>query len=103
MERVLEGQNINLRYKKHANTGFRLISIMLSRFRMSVNDCIDEYKFLGGRVFAHPRLLATGALLWHKFSWKDLEDVIQNVTDRRCFHGLSFGLRFDMDPDFCRT
>jgi hypothetical protein len=88
---------------KLANTGFRLISIMLSRFRMSVNDCIDEYKILGGRVFAHPRLLATGGILWHKFHWKDLEDVIQSVTDRHCFHGLSFGLRFDMDPDFCRT
>ena len=103
MEQVLEGQRFNLRYTKLANTGFRLISIMLSRFRMSVNDCIDEYKILGGKVFAHPRPLATGGILWHKFHWKDLEDVIQSVTDRHCFHGLSFGLRFDMDPDFCRT
>lgn len=70
---------------------------------MSVNDCINEYKFLGGEVFAHPRRLATGGILWHKFSGKDLEKVIESVTKRHCFHGLHFGLNFDMDPDFCRT
>jgi hypothetical protein len=76
---------------------------MLSRFRMTVNDCIDEYKTLGGQVFAHPRPLAKGGILWHKFSWKNLDEVIQDVTNRYCFHELSFGLQYDMDPDFCRT
>ncbi|KAH6719339.1 acyl transferase/acyl hydrolase/lysophospholipase [Leptodontidium sp. MPI-SDFR-AT-0119] len=80
-----------------------LISIMLSRFRMSVNDCIMEYKTLGGKVFAHPRQLSKGGILWHKFSWKNLNDAIQDVTNRHCFDERSFGVRFPSDPDFCRT
>ncbi|KAE8449128.1 hypothetical protein EG329_008512 [Mollisiaceae sp. DMI_Dod_QoI] len=80
-----------------------LISIMLSRFRMTVDDCIEEYKLLGGKVFAHPRPLATGGILWHRFDRKDLEGVIQDVTKRNCFQGRSFSLTFNMDSDLCRT
>ncbi|KAH7323806.1 acyl transferase/acyl hydrolase/lysophospholipase [Rhexocercosporidium sp. MPI-PUGE-AT-0058] len=80
-----------------------LISIMLSRFRMSVNDCISEYKSLGERVFAHPRQLSTGGLLWHKFGWRPLEDAIKGVTSRYCSTQRPFGVRFPSDPDFCRT
>lgn len=85
------------------NCVHRLISIMLSRFRMSVNDCISEYKSLGERVFSHPRHFSTGGLLWHKFGWRPLEDAIKQVTNRHCFTERSFGARFPSDPDFCRT
>jgi len=76
---------------------------MLSRFRMTVNDCITEYKKLGGKVFAHPRPLAKGGVLWHKFSAANLHNAIQEVTNRHCFHEKGFGAKFPSDPDFCRT
>ncbi|TGJ78291.1 hypothetical protein E0Z10_g10472 [Xylaria hypoxylon] len=34
-----------------------LIAIMLSRFRMSVNEAITQYKDLGGKIFGSPRLM----------------------------------------------
>lgn len=76
---------------------------MLSRFRMSVNDCITEYKSLGRKVFAHPRPLLMGGLSWHKFSAQPLTAAIQDVTNRHCFKLGSFGVQFPSDPDFCRT
>lgn len=75
---------------------------MLSRFRMTVDDCIDEYKSLGGKVFGHPRPMAKGAILWHKFSAQKLEQVIQNVTSRHS-EAPDFEATFPSDEDLCRT
>lgn len=80
----------------------RLISIMLSRFRMTVDDCIEEYKTLGERIFGHPRPLAKGAILWHKFSAKTFEEVIRDVTARHSSCG-EFAPIYPSDEDLCRT
>ena len=74
---------------------------MLSRFRMSVDDCIKEYKMLGARVFGNPRPLAKGAILWHKFDHRTLEAVIKDVTERYSEPG-QFGGLYPMDEDVCR-
>lgn len=79
-----------------------LISIMLSRFRMTVDDCIKEYKTLGAKVFGNPRPLAKGAILWHKFDYRTLEAAIQDVTQRYSEPG-DFGGFYAMDEDVCRT
>lgn len=55
---------------------------MLSRLRMSVNDCIEEYEALGEKIFGHPRPIPNGAVLWHKFDYRILEQVIKDVTAR---------------------
>jgi hypothetical protein len=82
----------------------RLISIMLSRFRMSVNDCIAEYKALGGKVFANPRPISKGGILWHKYNSDRLRSAIEDVTNRHCFRrARCFGIKFPSDPDLCRT
>jgi hypothetical protein len=75
---------------------------MLSRLRMSVDDCLYEYERLAGKIFGKPRPLALGAILWHKYSGKKLEKAIKDVTRR---HGNihPFGCNFSLDEDLCRT
>ena len=75
---------------------------MLSRFRMTVDDCIAEYKSLGERIFGHPRPMAKGAILWHKFSARELEQVIQDVTSRHS-DARDFEATYPSDEDLCRT
>lgn len=60
-----------------------LIAIMLSRFRMSVDDCMKEYETLGQEVFGNPRPPSMKGLLWHKFDSKILRRVIEDVTSRQ--------------------
>lgn len=55
---------------------------MLSRFRMTVDDCIEEYKTLGKEIFGHPRRMARGGFPWHRFNARTLEGVIRDVTSR---------------------
>lgn len=80
----------------------RLISIMLSRLRMSVDECIAEYKSLGQKVFGHPRPLCKGGFPWHKFDCKALEEVVESVT-ARYGEESEFGIDFRSDEDFMRT
>ncbi|MCJ1465973.1 hypothetical protein MMC07_004592 [Pseudocyphellaria aurata] len=88
-------------YAAGTSTG-GLISIMLSRFRMTVDDCIDEYQALGEKVFGHPRPLAWGAILWHKFNAENFERVIRDVTSRHS-EARDFEATFPSDEDLCRT
>lgn len=80
-----------------------LIAIMLSRLRMTVDDCISEYKTLGQKIFGKPRPLAFGAVMWHKFDYRVLEAVIQSVTSRHCEKNEVDELVFPSDEDLCRT
>ena len=82
----------------------RLISIMLSRLRMTVDECIDEYKTLGDKVFGHPRIVSSGGILWHKLNCKVFEKVLKDVTAKYCEK-----TRFEstyamdrMDQDMCQ-
>ena len=74
---------------------------MLSRFRMTVDDCIEEYKVLGAKVFGNPRPLAKGAILWHKFDYRTLEAAIKDVTARYS-EPDKFEALYAMDEDVCR-
>lgn len=89
-------------YAAGTSTG-GLISIMLSRLRMTVDDCITEYKTLGQKVFGNPRPLAFGAIMWHKFDHRVLRDVIQTVTTRHKEKSEEYELDFPSDEDLCRT
>ena len=76
---------------------------MLSRFRMTVDDCIIEYKTLGEKMFGHPRPLAKGAIIWHKFNYRTFEAVIKDVTSRRSEKAEYNTVSFSWDEDLCRT
>ncbi|KAF4634386.1 hypothetical protein G7Y89_g3723 [Cudoniella acicularis] len=44
-----------------------LIRILLSRFRIYVDDSLEAYRSLGGHVFGKPRPFALQGMLWHSF------------------------------------
>lgn len=61
---------------------------MLGRLRMTVPDCLHEYKTLGERVFGKPRPLgvvgsAIGFTKWTKYDAANLERVFRDVSARR--------------------
>ena len=77
---------------------------MLSRLRMTVDDCIEEYKSLGGQIFGHPRWMAIGGFPWHRYSAKVLQDVIRGVTTRH-YKRSDFESLYGMektDKDMCQ-
>lgn len=82
---------------------------MLGRFRMTVEDCIDEYKNLAGRVFGHPRHLydmdTFGLIKRCKYDTKNFEDVIKDVIVRRVEGGRDNpqNARFDIEYGLCRV
>lgn len=77
---------------------------MLSRFRMTVDDCITEFKKLGREVFGQPRaVLSAPGILSTKFDGKRLDNFITEVSGRHCFIGGPFGSKFNSEPDICRT
>ena len=82
-----------------------LISIMLSRLRMTVEECISEYRSLGEQIFGHPRPLNIGGFPWPKFNQKVLKSVIQDVTARYDDKKSEFkhDVTFPSNEDFCRT
>ena len=59
---------------------------MLGRFRMSVPECIREYKTLGEKVFGNPRHLSPLRFVvgkWPKFNAATMREVFEDVTARR--------------------
>lgn len=96
-------------YMAGTSTG-GLISIMLGRLRMNVDDCIEEYETLGGKVFGKSRWLHIRSIppFWlprEKYNHKTLESVIQSLVDRRIpkigrFPG---GKIFAFDENRCRV
>ncbi|KAL8700206.1 MAG: hypothetical protein Q9201_005575 [Fulgogasparrea decipioides] len=87
-----------------------LISIMLGRLRMNVDDCIEEYETLGGKVFGRSRWFHIRSIppFWlprEKYNHRTLESVTQNLIDRRIpkigrFPG---GKTFAFDENRCRV
>jgi hypothetical protein len=57
---------------------------MLGRLKLTVDQCIDEYKELGEAIFAHPRKAHVQNKLWlcSKFDWRNVESVMNQVVDR---------------------
>jgi hypothetical protein len=59
---------------------------MLGRFRMTIDDCLEEYERMSQCIFGKPRLLSqrnTG-LPWPKYNARGIEDALQEVSLRRC-------------------
>jgi hypothetical protein len=59
---------------------------MLGRFRMTVQDCLQEYRSLGGEIFGKPRFftqLRFGVGNRTKYEGAKLEKVFEEVTTRR--------------------
>ncbi len=75
---------------------------MISRFRMTVDDCLHEYRTLGSDVFGKPRLLTLKSLLWNKFNEQRLKNAIQKVTFRHC-EDSRVTTKFPSPKDICRT
>jgi hypothetical protein len=86
-----------------------LIAILLSQFRMTVEDCLDEYKKMGTSIFGHPRRLH--AANWPftektKFSTKLLTEAFEAVIRRRMVATADISspatAKFQTDTDTCR-
>lgn len=92
-------------YMAGTSTG-GLISIMLGRLRMSIDDCIVEYETLGPKVFAHPRWFHLRTpLFWprDKYDHRSLEKAIRGVIDRRSCNVAGGDKCFASDENRCRT
>jgi hypothetical protein len=86
----------------------RLIAILLGRFRMTIQDCIEEYEGLGREVFGKPRILCTmrlGVGNRAKYSASKLEKVFEDVSVRRNEHlsELDRNIHFPSGPGLCKT
>ncbi|KAK8138125.1 FabD/lysophospholipase-like protein [Apiospora sp. TS-2023a] len=63
-----------------------LIAIMLSQFRMTVEDCLEEYKKMGTDIFGHPRRLHAinvPIITRTRFSTGRLTRAFEQVIERR--------------------
>ena len=83
----------------------RLIAIMLSRLRMTVADCMQQYETLGDRVFGRPRRFHIRRPPWipkEKYNHKHLEEVMKDVVKSRDPSGTSQA-KFTSNEDMCRT
>ncbi|GAW17106.1 hypothetical protein ANO14919_065560 [Xylariales sp. No.14919] len=76
-----------------------LIAILLSKFRMTVEDCLGEYKDMAGVIFGHSRPFhqMNTLMSWNKYSKKSLEKAIKEVINRRV---LQVRIEDDTDPLF---
>lgn len=95
-------------YMAGTSTG-GLISIMLGRLRMNIDDCITDYEMLGAKVFAHCRWCHLRALpLWwprEKYNHEILQEVVEEVVDTRIPKIGEFpgGKIFAFDENRCRV
>ena len=96
-------------YMAGTSTG-GLIGIMLGRLRMSIDDCIEEYETLGGKVFGRSRWFHLRSIppFWlprEKYNHETLESVIQSLIERRIPKIGSFpgGKTFAFDENRCRV
>jgi hypothetical protein len=92
----------------HPLTSSRLISIMLSRLRMNVDDTIEEYERLAGFIFGHPRIFSIrGPIPFPPdgYSSKQVVEVIQHVVlSRLCGKDPSMGQDlFASHQRMCKT
>ena len=77
-----------------------LISIMLFCLRMTVHDCINEYKILGDKIFGHPRPCSWFGILWPKYSSDSLRRVINEAAGRHSSTVRS--LRYEIEEELAQ-
>jgi len=88
-----------------------LVAIMLSRLRMSVDDCLTEYETLSEQVLGKPRYFSMrGPVPWFraKYSAANLENAVKMMVQRKQQHERdrppsSYGSGFFSPSDSCRT
>jgi hypothetical protein len=83
-----------------------LIAIMLARFRMTVKDCLEEYRDLGDKIFGNPNFFRkTRGVPQHKFDSHNLKQVFEDFTYRRAEHRDRFGgpVTFPTKPGVCKA
>ena len=68
---------------------------MLFCLRMTVHDCINEYKILGDKIFGHPRPCSWFGILWPKYSSGSLKRVINEASGRHNTTG--YRLNFEIE------
>ena len=86
----------------------RLIAIMLGRLRMNIDQCIEDYKRMGGVIFGRPRLLSMRGPLpanRSKYDHRKLKAAVEAVVNRRLAgHGDHLGDHtFPSSQERCRT
>ena len=68
---------------------------MLFCLRMTVHDCINEYKILGDKIFGHPRPCSWGGVLWPKYSSDALKRVVIEATARH--NSTGYRLNYEIE------
>ena len=81
---------------------------MLGRLRMSVENCIKEYKTLGEDIFGRPRWASIrGPIPWprDKYDAKAIQKAVENVVKKRMSPGQrkAGAGNFNSPPGLCRT
>ncbi|MCJ1245904.1 hypothetical protein MMC30_003108 [Trapelia coarctata] len=80
-----------------------LIAIMLSRLRMSMNDCLEEYKNLAVTVLRRPRVMNVYPFS-PKYKSRILKQAVQDLVARHTGHyGIGNRASFASDEDLCKT
>jgi hypothetical protein len=85
-----------------------LISIMLGRLRMSVDDCMLEYEKLSDDIFGHPRWASVkGPIPWlrDKYNGETIQKAVEDVISRRMApeERKAGAGSFNSPPGLCRT
>ena len=80
---------------------------MLGRLRMTVDDCIQEYKKLGDDVFGRPQMFSTRYYLLGDrplYDSKRFENTLKNFVNRRRerYQGFLPETLLASDRDLCR-
>ena len=86
----------------------RLIAIMLGRLRMNVDECIEDYKRMGGIIFGRPRLFSMRGPLpanRSKYDHEKLKVAVEAIVNHRLAgHGDHLGDHtFPSSQERCRT
>ncbi|KAL8721375.1 MAG: hypothetical protein Q9225_001922 [Loekoesia sp. 1 TL-2023] len=80
-----------------------MVGIMLSRLRMTVDDCIAEYKVSCRKLFGSLHPLALRATLPFKLDERVLKDVMESISARHSEASEEYDLMFPLDEDLCKT
>ena len=78
---------------------------MLGRLHMTVDECLDAYENLAGRVFGHPRHLHIRKPPWiprDKYDHRRLEKIIKDIVKERSPTGHNSTEFRQPNEDTCR-
>ncbi|KAH8585557.1 acyl transferase/acyl hydrolase/lysophospholipase [Bisporella sp. PMI_857] len=83
-----------------------LIAIMLSRWRMPVDEALDKYKVFGGRIFGKPRKFSILGWPHNKHDKRELEEALKDIVREKTPGTAAEATKFRMlrsPDDLCRT